>query len=309
MPRVSATLLPSKCSAIQPEGDAAVIDARDSRTLAIVTDSTADIAPALAASRGITVVPLSVTFGDETFPDGILTQQQFFDRMRTAPHLPTTSQPSIGAFAEVYERALERAEHVISVHISNQLSGTLESARQAAEQFAGRVHVFDSLNLSWGLGWQVIGAAEAAAEGLDHAAVLERLARLRERVKLIVGLDSLDNLARGGRIGKVGAFLGAVLHLKVTFTVDEHGAFSPVGRDRGEKAALRHTLGWVAEQMGSATKGRFAVGHALSLQRAQDLAQEISARYTATQMVIYEAGSVISTHTGTGWGVAVLPEE
>ena len=169
----------------------------------MVTDSTADIDPAIALDRGIAVVPLSVSFGDETFTDGELSQQQFFDRMRGAAKLPTTSQPSIGLFAEAYERALEVADTVVSVHISSKLSGTISSARQAAEQFAGRVHVFDSLNLSWGLAWQVLEAADAAAEGAAPEAALERVALVRDRVRLIVGLDSLDNLARGGRIGRV----------------------------------------------------------------------------------------------------------
>ncbi len=116
---------------------------------------------------------------------------------------------------------------------------------------------------------------------------------MRTRVKQIVGLDSLDNLARGGRIGKVGAFLGAMLNLKVTLTVDANGEFVPLERNRGEKAALRHTIDWVSAQMGSATSGKFAIGHALALERAQKLAEEIESRYTATELVIYETGSVI----------------
>lgn len=275
----------------------------------VVTDSTADIAPDIAAAHGITVVPLSVSFGTETFPDQTLGQQEFFDRMRSAATLPTTSQPPVGAFADVYRAALERADHVISVHVSNRLSGTIESARQAAGQFSDKVHVFDSLNLSWGLGLQVIEAARSAAEGNSVDQALERLAKARESVRLIVGLDSLDNLARGGRIGQVSAFLGSLLNLKVTLTVDADGAFQPVARSRGEKAAFEHTLQWVTEKMGSATRGRFAVGHALSRDRAERIAEELRRRFDVSDLVIYEAGSVISTHTGTGWGVALLPED
>jgi DegV family protein with EDD domain len=261
----------------------------------------------MAQERGITVVPLSVTIDGETFVDGVLTQQQFFDRMNAAPELPTTSQPSIGMFVEAYERALETADNVISVHISNKLSGTIESARSAAERFAGRVHVFDSLNLSWGLAWQVLDAASSAAKGLSLEDAMQSLEQARDKTKLIVGIDSLDNLAKGGRIGRVGAFFGSLLNLKVTFTVGADGAFVPVGRSRGDKAAMAHTLEWVAERMGGATSGRFAVGHALSEERALWLRDEIAKRFQVTEMVIYEAGSVIATHTGTGWGVAVVP--
>jgi DegV family protein with EDD domain len=283
--------------------DSAVI-----RSFAVVTDSTADISPEIAAEHGIEVVRLAVSFGTETITDGDLTQAEFFERMAAAPKLPTTSQPAVGTVAEVYERVLRTADEIISVHISEKLSGTISSARQAAEMFGGRVHVFDSRNLSWGLAWQVIEAANAAREGLSVAAALERLDGVRDRVKLIVGLDSLDNLSKGGRIGKVSAFLGSMLDLKVTLTVGEDGAFMPVARSRGEKAAIAHTLAWVGEKMGDAKRGSFAVGHALSEARAQRLRQEIEARWEATRMVVYEAGSVICTHTGTGWGVAVLPE-
>lgn len=124
-----------------------------------------------------------------------------------------------------------------------------------------------------------------------------------------VGLDELDNLAKGGRIGRVGAFLGSLLNLKVTLTVAPDGAFVPLGRSRGDKAAMKYTLDWIAEQMGSASSGRFAVGHALSLDRAHWLADKIRERWDVTELVVYEAGSVIATHTGTGWGVAVVPGE
>lgn len=279
------------------------------RPFSVITDSTADISPQIAAEHGITVVPLSVTFGTETMLDGTLSQVEFFERMKTSPQLPTTSQPPVGAFVEAYERALQTAEQIVSVHISEKLSGTVESARQAAEQFAGRVHIFDSRNLSWGLALQVMEAAKAAKQGMSVDATLEQLARVRERVRLIVGLDSLDNLARGGRIGKVSALMGAMLNLKVTLTVDAEGAFQPVARTRGERAALEHTLEWVKEQMGSATRGSFAVGSALSEARAHRLADQLRERFEVESMVVYEAGSVICAHTGSGWGVAVLPAE
>jgi len=279
------------------------------RAFAVITDSTADIPGDIARAHGITVVPLTVVIGDQSYVDGDLSQQEFFDRMNSAPHLPTTSQPAIGSFVEAYTRALETVDNVVSVHISEKLSGTIESARAAAAQFAGRVHVFDSRNLSWGLAWQVLEAADIAAEGMGPDVALIRLSRLRDRVKMIVGLDSLDNLAKGGRIGKVGAFVGGMLNFKVTLTVDPNGEFMPVGRSRGDKAAFAHTLDWIADKMGTATKGRFAIGHALGLERAEALAAALRERYDVTELVIYETGSAISTHTGTGWGVALVPED
>jgi len=282
-------------------------DTASKRQFAVVTDSTADIAPDMARERGIDVVPLAVTIDGETLADGVLTQEEFFQRMRTAPNLPTTSQPSAGAFMEAYERALATVDSVVSLHISSKLSGTVESARTAAEQFEGKVHVFDSLNLSWGLAWQVMDAVNAANEGLSADEALTRLERTRDQVKLIVGVDSLENLRRGGRIGAVSALLGSMLNLKVTLTVDKDGAFAPLGRSRGEKAAIEYTMDWIAKQMGDASSGRFAVGHGLSEERAHRIAESIKQRWDATELVIYEAGSVVSAHTGTVWGVAVWP--
>ncbi len=273
----------------------------------VVTDSTADIPATLVAERGIEVVPLLVTFGDESFADGTLTQPEFFARMAESSTLPTTSQPSVGAFTEAYERALAGAPEVISIHISSGLSGTIASARQAAEGFDGRVHIFDSRNLSGGLALQVLDAVSAADSGLTAEEALSRLERTRERAKMIVGLDSLDNLARGGRIGKVSALLGSLLDLKVTLTLDAEGTFTPVKRTHGEKAAVAHTLDWIEAAMGGARSGAFAVGHALSAERADRIRDALKARFDVTDIIMYEAGSVVSTHTGTVWGVAVLP--
>lgn len=275
----------------------------------VVTDSTADLSAEIAERNGIEVVPLSVNFDGDSITDGAISQEEFFERMGKSSALPTTSQPPVGAFAETYKRLLETSDEIISVHISNKLSGTIESARQAAKQFEGRVHVFDSYNLSWALGFQVIEAARAAAEGLTVAAALDRLKGARERVRLIVGLDSLDNLARGGRIGKVSAFLGSILDLKVTLSVDPEGAFFPVARSRGEKAALRHTLDWIAQQLPEGRAGKFAVGYALQPERAEWLVEHIVARFGAQDVIVYPTGAVIAAHTGTGWGVAVLPDE
>lgn len=280
----------------------------DVRTVAVVTDSTADIPADMAQSEGITVVPLITTLADGTvFHDGDLSQAEFFERMGSSHTLPTTSQPPVGDFMRVYEDLLERFDHVVSVHISNRLSGTIESARQAAAGFGDRVHIFDSLNLSTAEGWQVIEAAREAATGAGPEQVLAAAERVRSRVRHIVGLDKLDNLARGGRIGAVSAMLGGLLDLKVMLTVDADGSFQPVARTRGKKAALRETLEFVRRGMGDSRKGRFFVAHALSPETAESLYESLVETYEAVEIRIVEAGAAITTHTGTGWGIAFVP--
>lgn len=278
------------------------------RQVAIVTDSTADIPPQLAADEGITVIPLVTTFPDGvSVHDGDLSQAEFFERMGRAKELPTTSQPAVGDFSAAYARLLETFPSVVSVHISNRLSGTIEAAMQAAEAFGDRVSVFDSLNLSTALGWQVIEAARTADRGAGAAEVIAAAERIRSQVKHVVGLDKLDNLARGGRIGAVSAFLGGLLDLKVLLTVDEEGSFRPLARARGHKAAMRETMEFVKAGMDGATRGRFFVAHALSPDTAAYLRDAIAAAYDATELIIVETGVVIASHTGTGWGIGFVP--
>lgn len=277
------------------------------QSVAIITDSTADLPVPLCTEHGITVVPLELMIGGEAMHDGTLTQAEFFARMNAADQLPTTSQPPVGTFVEAYRRALQDASHVVSVHISEKLSGTLSSARQAAEEFEGRVTVVDSMNLSWGLGFQVLEAARAAASGLDVHSIVERVESVRDRVQMIVHVDALDNLVKGGRISSFAGKLGGILSVKLSFTV-RNGEFVLVRPFRNTKAAMRHGLDWVAENMGKAKESAFAVGHAMAEERAEWLRQSITERFTVSEMHMYEAGTVIATHTGTGWAIAFVPE-
>ncbi|MBF4509499.1 MAG: DegV family protein [Aeromicrobium sp.] len=272
----------------------------------VVTDSTSDIPKEVAEDLGIAVVPLSVSLNGETFVDGSISLADFFARMKAARDFPKTSQPSVGAFASAFESALESCAEVLCVTISHKLSGTYESATEAAKRFGDRVHVFDSLNLSWGEGYQAVAAARAAAAGASLGEIKHTLEDLRSRVHMVVGLDSLDNLAKGGRIGKVSAMLGGMLNLKVLLTVGSDGAFEPVYKGRGAKNALQATIDWVAERIDATREAAFAVQHAESPDKAAWLEAAIRERFTVGEMRVIEAGCVISSHTGTGWGVTAV---
>ncbi|HET6352360.1 MAG TPA: DegV family protein [Coriobacteriia bacterium] len=274
---------------------------------AVVTDSTSDITSAIAVEHGLGIVPLHVVIDGETFDDGALTQAEFFERMGRAPQLPTTAAPSIGELSEAYERALGAADEVVAVHISSRLSATFEAASLAARDFGGRVHVFDSRTLSWAMGWQVLQAAHDAQAGLDVASALRRLESARSECQIVVSIDSLENLRKGGRIGAVATALGSMLNLKVNIAVDDDGDFVAVGRSRGETASLKHVLDWTESHMGGARRGRFAIGHAMSPAAARRLADAIAQRWDAVELVIYEAGTAISAHAGTIWGVSFQP--
>jgi DegV family protein with EDD domain len=279
------------------------------KDVAIVTDSCADLTPETCAQYDIAAVKLGFTIANKAYLNDDLTQEEFFAEMAKSRELPKTSQPSVGTLVEMYQEQLEHARTVVSVHVSNKLSGTIESAREAARQFGERVHVVDSLNLSWGEGLQVLEAAKVAARGASCQDVVAAVEDVRERVQMIVGLDSLDNLAKGGRIGKVSQFLGGILNLRVMFTVNGEGSFEPVARSRGAKAALDETMKWVSDKMGHHTRGRFAVMHAMSPDKAEWLRERLASTYEVVEMHVVKAGPVITTHTGTGWGVALIPVE
>ncbi|MHB8051507.1 MAG: DegV family protein [Coriobacteriia bacterium] len=272
----------------------------------IVTDSTSDIPRELADELGITIVPLSVTIEGETFPDGTITLQEFFRRMNAAKELPKTSQPSVGAFLEAFRDRLEHCSEVVCITISHRLSGTFESAAEAARDLGDRVHVLDTLNLSWGEGYQVVEAARAAAEGASVGQIKERFSALRSRVHMIVGLDSVENLAKGGRIGRVAAIVGGLLKMRVTLTVADDGSFEPVGRARGAVAGMQSSVDWVASKVDEHLPADFAVQHALSPDKAEWLEAAIRARFNVRELRVIEAGAVISTHTGTGWGITAV---
>ena len=275
----------------------------DQRRISIVTDSVADIPRELAEEHDIEVVPLSVSVGGETFTDGTITLADFFRRMATTKELPKTSQPSAGAFAQAFGRALEKSHDVVCITISNRLSGTFESAMQAARSVGERVHVFDSLNLSWGEGYQVVEAAKAAATGASIDEVRAVFERARSAMSMIVGLDTLENLAKGGRIGRVSALVGGMLNLKVMLTVDPNGEFEPVTKSRGATAAMQASIDWLATRVDRSRPAAIGVLHARSADKAAWLEERIRASFTVGELRVIEAGPVIATHTGTGWGL------
>ena len=215
----------------------------------IVTDSTADIPPELAAQHDITVVPCTILFGEEELLDGVdITSERFFRRLVRERELPTTSQPSPGAFREVYERlAGEGATEIVSIHLSAKLSGTVESARQAARDVEGvSVTCIDSRQTSLGLGLGVLEACAAAERG-------ERASRIRElvedhfaRTHTFILFDTLEYLRRGGRIGRGMEVVGSLLRVKPLAKIED-GEVTAFGRVRTRPKAIEALLERAAE--------------------------------------------------------------
>ena len=291
-----------------PTRQAAAPERRSVSVVRVVTDSTADLSPEQAQELGITVVPMQVIFGEESFRDGIdLTSDEFFRRLKESDELPHTSQPSVGDFQETYERLATETEQILSIHLSAGFSGTVNTARQAAQALIGRcsIEVIDSRTVSMAMGFAVIAAARAAREGAGLEACAEAASGAMQRGQLALALDTLEYLRRGGRIGRAEAFLGSVLRLKPILTIRDGGAH-PLTRVRTRRKALDELLHLCLEQNEVVEA---AVMHTTTPDDARHLAEEIERR-CGIAVHIGRIGPVLSVHGGPGTiGIAVVLAE
>ncbi len=268
-------------------------------TIRIVTDSTADIPPELAEQHAITVVPLIVLFGDEQLRDGVdITSEKFFRRLVREPILPTTSQPSVGAFREVYERLRdEGATEIVSIHVSAKLSRTIESARQAAAELDGvRVTHINSELTTLGLGLGVIAAAQAVEAG-NTVEEVEATARDHfRRTHLFILVDTLEYLRRGGRIGRAQELIGSLLQFKPLLALED-GEVVPIGRARTKARAIEELLRRAAEFRPIAEA--MAV-HATTPEDLEYLVERIHGIAPDAPITLGRVTPVIGVHTGPG---------
>lgn len=278
-------------------------------TIRVVTDSTADLPPGVAQELGITVVPLLVLFGDEVYRDGVdLTNEEFFRRLTTSPVLPTTSQPSVGAFQEAYQKLAAETDQIVSIHISAWVSGTYESALQAADSLRGspRVEVVDSQTTSMGLGYQAIAAARAARAGASLEEVVAAARSVGRRHHLLALLETLEYLRRGGRIGRAQAFLGSILNLKPLLTFRD-GVVHPVARVRTRARALEELL---SHSLAYGDLEDVAVIHGTTPEDAEMLARRVRERLPQVPIHVGRLGPVLGVHGGPGIiGMVVVEAE
>jgi DegV family protein with EDD domain len=274
--------------------------------IAFVTDSTAGMPPDQVEKYRVGVVPLQVIFGTETFRDGIdLTQREFFDRLKSARTLPTTSQPTVADFEEPYQKLVADpdVDSIISVHISSRLpSGTYSSAVQAAERVAAghnkKITVIDSWSAYMGEGLRVIDGARAAEGGATHEEVVKLIEDMRHRVKILLLVDTLEYLQRGGRIGGAQALLGGLLNIKPILHVDE-GRIEPLERVRTRRKAMER-LAELGAEFAAGKPVQIAVGHAEAEEDARALTEMARQKLNVVEEFTSDLGPVISTHTGPG---------
>ncbi len=279
-------------------------------SIQIVTDSTADLPAELVSEHAISVVPLSVFFGDEELLDGVdIDSEHFFRRLEREPALPTTSQPSAGAFRDVYQRLKdEGATEILSVHLSEKLSGTLASARQGVAEVDGvRIELVDSGVTTLALGLGVIAAAEAVKSGASLEEARDVALGQFARTHTFFLVDTLEYLRRGGRIGRAQELFGSLLRVKPLLSLQD-GEVVPIGRVRTKAKAIEELLNRAAalrpiEQMMAA--------HATTPDELDYLAERLRGIAPQAPIVTGRIGPVIGVHAGPGmlaFAVVTSPE-
>jgi len=273
--------------------------------IGFVTDSTSDIPADLADSHGIEIVPALVNINGNSFTDGIdISREKFYSRLPDLIPPPTTSSPSVGSFQECYEKILRAgADFLISIHPPNELSGIFNAARLAAEGFGQRIRVMDSGQVSLGLGFQVIMAAEAAARGAILEEVTSLLENVRQRVRLAALLDTIEYVHRSGRVSWAVAKIGSLLRLQPLIEL-RLGIIHRLGQARTRAQGIEQLV----DSLNSwGPLERLAVLHTNAESAALQLLEEVKSK-VVTQPLVVNVTTAIGTHVGpNGLGFAAVP--
>jgi len=278
--------------------------------IAIVTDSGCDLSPALQERYGVHVVPLVVRFGSETFLDGQLTAEEFWDKVLRGTAHPETSQPSAGMFEEAFAACVEQGAQVLCLTITSKHSGTYNSAFAASQSFPGQVTIFDTLSLSLGQGYQAIIAAQAAASGKDLPEILRQLERVRAATHLYIALDTIEYLSRGGRADSIIPTLervARVLNIKPVLELVD-GQLKFLGVDRSHDKSVQRIRQEVARR---SPAEMLVVVHTRQSEEASALASKLAAdlQFPAEQVLVAEAGPALSSHAGPGVVAAAIAQQ
>ena len=278
----------------------------------IVTDSAADLSNEELEQLGIAQAPLFIQFPEGEVSAADISADDFYNRLEAMrPAIPTTAQPSAGIFAELYRKIAEKDKDIFSIHISSGLSGTINSAHDGGEQAKpiANVNFWDTLTLSGGERFQVMAAALALKAGWAMDAIQERLKKIRENTEVIYTLDTLEYLARGGRIGRVKALAGALLNLKPVIRVDTDGKYSTVGNGRTLTKSIGMISDGMREKYGN-TPVWVTVLHGRFAEKADQLAAEFKEKLNVAKLEVVRISPVLGVHTGPGIvGTAIVPME
>jgi DegV family protein with EDD domain len=265
----------------------------------------------MGRAYGIRVVPIYLLAEGQMYRDGVdLDAGTLYRLLRDKDHLPTSSQPTVDDFLQVYRSLSQQAEAIVSIHLSRCMSGTLDSALAAGQQLLDiPISVMDSRSISIGLGLIAIAAARACAAGQDAAQVVRLVEETIPRMNVIFTVETLDYLRKGGRIGGAAALLGSVLEIKPVLYVKD-GRIELLERQRTRQRSIERIIKLMMERTGSCKRVYASVFHCAVPAEAQALADRVMDRFQGVELVVTEAGPIIGTHAGPGTlGVAFYTDE
>jgi len=277
--------------------------------IAVVTDSAVCLPADMLKAHRIEVVSFRVIFGERVFRDGVdLTPQAFYRLQQESPHLPTTSQPSIGELLDTYRRLLPEVEGIVSIHVASEMSGTCNAALRAKDLLPGApIRVIDSRTAAMAQGFVVLAAARAALAGGDMAQVVAAAEAMIPQVHLFATLESLDYLARSGRVNNLAALVASALRVRPVFEL-QAGRVNLLARARGREAAIESMLETMKARVGHRPV-HVGIFHAAVPDQAAALKQKLS-RLDCREILVAEFTPVMGAHTGPGvLGLAFYAEE
>ena len=269
----------------------------------IVTDSSITIEPELAKDLNITIVPLTVMIDGVVYSDSNLKEGEFLQLMKSSKNLPKTSQPPVGVFAEVFEDLSAEDVQIISIHMSHALSGTVEAARQGATLAKADVTVVDSSFTDQAMKFQVVEAAKMAKAGATLEEILEKLEEVKAKTELYIGVSTLENLVKGGRIGRVTGLISSLLNIRVVMQMTNH-TLTPIVKGRGAKT-FKKWMDDLKESLKEKEIEEIGISYAGGPDFANQMKVELQ-ELVEKPISVLETGSIIQTHTGeNAWAVLV----
>lgn len=266
----------------------------------IVTDSTMDISKDVLDTINVEIVPLTITIDGKSYVDRVdFTANEYMKLLKESKELPRTSQPAVGVFAELYDRLGEDGSEIISIHLTSGMSGTYNSALSASKMTKSKVTVVDSAFISFALNFQVVEASKMAEAGKSVDEIVARLKEIREKTALYIMVDTLDNMVKGGRIGRGKALVGSLLKIKPIASLAD-GVYTPVAKVRSYVQMIKFLTKQFEEETLNKTIKSVGIAHADAYELAVKLKDSIVNACGFSDIKIVDTTPIISTHAGPG---------
>lgn len=269
----------------------------------IVTDSSVTIEPEVVKELNITIIPLSVMIDNVLYSDTDLKEGEFLQLMQKSKNLPKTSQPPVGLFAEVFDELSKDGSQIVAIHMSHSLSGTVEASRQGASLSTADVRVIDSSFTDQALKFQVVEAARLAQEGKDIETIVAHVEEVKKHTELYIGVSTLENLVKGGRIGRVTGLISSLLNIRVVMQMEDD-ELRPIVKGRGSKT-FKKWLEDISGVLSQRSVAEIGISYAGTNEWANQM-KVVLQPFVEKPISVLETGSIIQTHTGeNAWAVLV----